>query len=61
VWSAGYEAAQATDGNGGTRWNSANGDTAGAWLALDLGALATFDTIVLKEAINRITGYHLQS
>jgi hypothetical protein len=25
-----------------------------------LGALATFDTIVLKEAINRITGYHLQ-
>jgi hypothetical protein len=31
-------------------------DTAGAWLALDLGALATFDTIVLKEAINRITG-----
>jgi len=60
VWSAGYEATQATDGNGGTRWNSANGETAGAWLALDFGALATFDTIVLKEAITRITGYRLQ-
>ena len=60
VWSAGYEAAQATDGNGGTRWNSANGETAGAWLALDFGALATFDTIVLKEASTRITGYRLQ-
>lgn len=60
VWSAGYKAAQATDGKAGTRWNSANGDTAAAWLALDLGAFATFDTIVLKEAITRITGYRLQ-
>jgi hypothetical protein len=60
VWSASYDAAKANDGNGGTRWNSASGDTAGAWLALDFGALQTFDTIVLKEAINRITGYLLQ-
>ncbi len=60
VWSVGYEAAQANDGNGGTRWNSANGETVGAWLALDFGALATFDTIVIKEALTRITGYRLQ-
>ena len=60
VWSASYAAANANDGNGATRWNSANGETAGAWLALDLGAPRPFDTIVIKEAINRITGYSLQ-
>jgi PKD repeat protein len=60
IWSAGYEAVKATDGNGGTRWNSANGQTAGAWLELDFGTLETFTTIVVKEAMNRITGYRLQ-
>ena len=56
----GYDAAKATDGNGSTRWNSASGQTTGAWLTLDFGAPTTFDTVVLKEAITRITGYTLQ-
>ncbi len=51
----------AQDADEGTRWNSASGETAGAWLALEFATPTTFDTIVLKEAFNRITGYRLQA
>jgi F5/8 type C domain len=59
-WSASYAPSQAIDGNNSTRWNSASGDVVGAWLALEFGTPTTFDTIVLREAIARITGYTLQ-
>jgi PKD repeat protein len=59
-WSTSYSAAQANDGSYTTRWNSANGNRVGAWLALDFATPIPFDTIVLAEAINRIQGYTLQ-
>lgn len=60
VWSSSYDARKSNDSSGSTRWNSANGETAGAWLALDFGSPITFDTLVLSEAFNRISGYTLQ-
>jgi len=60
IWSSSYDAAKSNDGNGSTRWNSADGETAGAWLALDFGSPINFDTVVLSEAFDRITGYSLQ-
>src|SRR5262249_27914245 len=60
AWSSSYDARQANDGSGSTRWNSATGDTAGAWLAMAWSAATTFNTIVLQEPFSRITGYRLQ-
>jgi len=60
VWSSSYDARKSNDSSGSSRWNSANGETAGAWLALDFGSPITFYTLVLREAFNRITGYTLQ-
>jgi F5/8 type C domain len=59
-WGSGYDATKVNDGNQGTRWNSAASQTAGAWVALDFGLVRDFDTVTLREAISRITGYQLQ-
>jgi pectate lyase len=61
IWSSSYSAAKANDGKTNTRWISAPGTGAGSWLALNFGAPTTFDTVVIREAYNRITGYSLQS
>jgi F5/8 type C domain/Right handed beta helix region len=60
VWSSSYDARKSNDSSSASRWNSANGETAGAWLALEFGSPITFDRVVLNEAFNRITGYILQ-
>jgi hypothetical protein len=60
AWSNSHSAAMANDDDDSTRWNSAQGDREGAWLALTFDAPTTLDTIVLQEAMNRITGYTLQ-
>lgn len=61
VWAAEYGPDKAIDGDAESRWNSARGDTAGAWLAVDLGRRRTVSAIRFKEAAGgRITSYKLQ-
>ena len=62
VWSPEYTPDKAIDGNAETRWNSARGDVAGSWLAVDFGKPRTISTIIFTEAAGgRITGYKLQT
>jgi hypothetical protein len=56
-----YDAAKANDGNLGTRWNSDGGDTDGAFLEMQWAAPQTFDKVVIREAIDRIRNYSLQT
>jgi PKD repeat protein len=60
VWSDPYRAAMAHDDDNNTRWNSAQGDQAGAWFALAFDSPMTFDTLELQEAMDRIRGYTVQ-
>lgn len=43
-----------------TRWSAARGKTAGEWLELDLRQAVTFDTVVLRQHEDRITGYRIE-
>jgi hypothetical protein len=62
VWSAEYTPDKAIDGNAQTRWNSARGDVAGSWLAVDFGEPRTISLVRFTEAASgRITGYKLQT
>lgn len=61
VWAAEHSPDKAIDGNAETRWNSAKGETAGAWLSVDFGKPRTVSMISFKEAAGgRITSYKLQ-
>jgi hypothetical protein len=60
IWDSGYTAAMANDGDGGTRWNSANGDVNGSWLELDFGQEVTFNKTKLSQLDNRIQSYKIQ-
>ncbi len=60
-WPGDYDAGQTIDGKPGTRWNSAPGDTAGAWLAVDLGTPRKVEEVRFREAAGgRITAYKIQ-
>jgi len=62
VWSPEYAPDKVIDGNAETRWNSARGDVAGSWLAVDFGKPRTISTIRFTEAAGgRITSYKLQT
>jgi hypothetical protein len=62
VWSPEYTPDKVIDGNAETRWNSARGDVAGSWLAVDFGKPRTISTIRFTEAAGgRITSYKLQT
>jgi hypothetical protein len=56
-----YDAAKANDGNLSTRWNSDSGDTDGAYLEMQWKDPQTFDKVVIREAIDRIRNYSLQT
>jgi hypothetical protein len=56
-----YNAAKANDGNLTTRWNSDSGDTDGAWLEMQWTQPQTFNKVTIREAIDRIRNYSLQS
>jgi len=56
-----YNAAKANDGNLSTRWNSDGGDTDGAYLEMQWAQPQTFDKVVIREAIDRIRSYSLQT
>jgi hypothetical protein len=59
VENTGTPAADATDGNTGTRWSSAFSDP--QWLQVDLGATATIDKVVLNWEAAYATGYQIQT
>ncbi len=59
-WSADYTAGRALDHDLQTRWNSADGKTAGEWLEVDFGKPTTFDKAVTWQWDDRITGYKIQ-
>ena len=56
---AGTPAADATDGNTGTRWSSAFADP--QWLEVDLGATATIDRVVLNWETASGKAYQIQT
>ncbi|WP_042395228.1 discoidin domain-containing protein, partial [Streptacidiphilus carbonis] len=56
---AGTPAADATDGNTGTRWSSAFSDP--QWLEVDLGATATIDKVVLNWEAAYGTAFQIQT
>jgi hypothetical protein len=60
VWDDGYPASAANDGDAGTRWNSADGTGPGEWLELDFARATEFDTVLLTQFDDRITGYSIQ-
>ncbi len=60
VWDAGYGPEKAMDGDGGTRWNAADGKAAGEWLEIEFKAPAAVDTVTIRQFENRITGFAIQ-
>ena len=56
-----YNAAKANDGNLTTRWNSDAGDTDGAYLEMQWSQPQTFNKVQIREAIDRIRNYSLQT
>jgi hypothetical protein len=59
VENAGTPAANATDGNTGTRWSSAFSDP--QWLEVDLGATASISQVVLNWEAAYATGFQIQT
>jgi hypothetical protein len=59
VENTGAPAANATDGNTGTRWSSAFSDP--QWLEVDLGASATIDTVGLNWEAAYATAFQIQT
>jgi hypothetical protein len=55
----GLDAANAVDGNTGTRWGSAFSN--GEWIYVDLGATATITRVVLNWEAAFATGYQIQT
>ncbi len=54
-----YVASKAFDGNTTTRWATSDG-TSACWLEVDFNSPVTFNKTVIKEFINRVTGYTIQ-
>jgi F5/8 type C domain-containing protein len=62
TWSASYAPAAAFDGSDTTRWAASAGSTVNQWIAVDLGALSTYDRVVLKEiSFARVSSFKIQS
>ncbi len=59
-WSPDYAAKYAVDGDISTRWNSADGTSAGEWLEVDFGKRTTFNRVCLHQFDNRILKYKIQ-
>jgi galactosylceramidase len=59
-YSDAYSARFANDGNPATRWNSAVGDGAGAWLEIDFGQVTRFNRVAVRQFDQRIQQYKIQ-
>lgn len=51
---------KAIDGVASTRWNASANDKVGSWLEMNFDTNVTFNKVVLKEYLDRVTGYKLQ-
>jgi hypothetical protein len=56
-----YDASKANDGDLTTRWNSDDGDTDGAYLEMQWPQAQTFNKVTIREDIDRIRNYSLQT
>jgi F5/8 type C domain len=64
IWSEGYEASKANDGNDATRWNSRQGDLNGSWLELTWPQPVEFNRVEIDECTDfgpRIQAWHLEA
>jgi hypothetical protein len=52
MWDADFRASRANDDDLATRWNSAQGDTDGSWLALTWPKAVRFDRVVIDECLD---------
>lgn len=59
-WSNHYAPKFADDGNSNTRWNSANGTSAGQWLAIDLGKVVRVGRVIIQQFERRIEQFKIQ-
>lgn len=53
-------AEKAFDETSMTSWNAGKGTSAGEWLEVDFGTETTFNKVILKAMLDRVTGYKLQ-
>lgn len=60
IFSHGYAAYFAADGDIFTRWNSAPDDTDGCWVEVDFGAPTEFDAVSVRQFEKRIDKYKIQ-
>lgn len=59
-WSKDYAACCAVDGNMATRWNSADGTSAGEWIEIDFGKPTQFNRVIITQFDTRILKYKIQ-
>lgn len=55
-----YAPVKAVDGSAATNWNAARDTSGGQWIEIDFGTPTTFNKVVTKANLDRITGYKLQ-
>ena len=55
-----YEAKNATDEDVNTRWNAAEGKSAGEWLEVNLGKSVEFNKLIVRQYEPRIKAYKVQ-
>ncbi|GKX30733.1 fucolectin [Vallitalea longa] len=55
-----YDPNNVTDNDLMSRWNAAGGTGPGEWLEIDFGEPTEFNKVILKEYLDRVTGYKLQ-
>lgn len=59
-YSAAYTANQSNDADMSTRWNAGASTSGDQWLEINFGANRTFNTVVLKEAFDRVSSHKIQ-
>ena len=56
-----YEAKNAIDEDVNTRWNAAEGQSAGEWLEVNLGKSVEFNKVIVRQYEPRIKAYKCHS
>jgi len=59
-WNADFSPPKANDGDMTTRWNAAGEDVNGSWLAMTWSTPQTFNKVVVRQAFDRITKFHIE-
>ncbi|MGQ9525361.1 MAG: discoidin domain-containing protein [Armatimonadota bacterium] len=59
-WNADFSPPKANDGDMTTRWNAAGDDVNGSWLAYTWDTPQTFNKVIVRQAFDRITKFHVE-